>query len=66
MSFNLELSARFPVLVRVYATEGEVIEHLARSIRAATGFVAHCTRNGYWFGELKRVEYEIYKGYRGE
>ena len=64
--FNFETSARFPVLVRVYTDAGEIFEHLARSMRAAQGWFAHCMTEGYWYGKPQRIVYEVYKGYRWE
>ena len=65
MSYELTLSARFPVLVRVFTDAGEIIEHLARSTSAAAGFVRCHVEEGY-FGRPVRVEYHYYKNYRGE
>ena len=66
MSYELTLSARLPVLVRVFTDAGEIIEHLARSTSAAAGFVRHHAEEGYWYGQPIRVEYHYYKNYRGE
>lgn len=61
-----ELNARWPVLIRVLTTDGEIIEHVARSLRAAQGWLAHCVAEGYWYGKPHRVEYEFWAGYRWE
>lgn len=65
MYYELKVSPRLPVLVRVFTDAGEIAEHLARSTKAAAGFVSYCIQEGYWFGKPVRVEYEYYEGYRG-
>ena len=65
MSYELKVSARFPVLVRVFTDAGEVVGHLARSARSAEGYVRYHVQEGHWFGQVTRVEYEYYTGYNG-
>ena len=64
MSYSYELTARFPIMVRVYTSAGEIAEHRARSLRAAQGWLAHCAAEEYFEGHPVRVEYEFYEGYR--
>ena len=65
MSYEFKVSPRFPVLVRVFTDAGEIVEHLARSFRAAAGYVQYHVQEGHWFGQVVRVEYEYYAGYDG-
>lgn len=64
MIYELKPTPRLPVLVRVFTDAGEIIEHLARSTRAAAGYVEYHVREGYWYGAVVRIEYEYYKNYR--
>lgn len=66
MSYELKLSPRLLVLVRVFTDSGEIVEHLARSVGAALGFVRYCSNEGYWYGKPIHIEYEYYSGYRGD
>lgn len=65
MSFEMKVSPRFPVLVRVFTDCGEVIEHLARSPRAAMGYVQYHVREEHWYGSVVHMEFEYYSNSAG-
>lgn len=65
MFSDFKVSPRLPVLVRVFTDAGEIIEHFARSVKAANGFISYHVQEGYWFGKPVRVEYEYHNKYRG-
>ena len=66
MFYDVKPSLARPVVVRVFTSAGEIIEAAHRSTSAALGYIRHAVSCGYWFGKVMRVEYEYYKGYRGE